>query len=192
MRFGQCPAGHYCELGSAYPTPCPAGTYLTTALAQSVNSCVACTAGKYCAETGTDDVTIMREDCQRGFFCLEGSHTAAPMTMADASCTSNGGLRSTVCPRGAYCEEGSDTPIACAAGTYQPNEGQWACIPCPTGYYCASEDAYSDDHCDNANPVTWGPYEPKICPTGSYCEKASDSDVGEGQDGGQLCEAGKY
>lgn len=36
-----CPAGFYCELGSSYPTECPAGTYNDEALHTSVpeNSC---------------------------------------------------------------------------------------------------------------------------------------------------------
>jgi hypothetical protein len=115
MRFGQCPAGHYCESGTAYPAPCPAGTYLTTTLAEDVGECVPCPAGSFCEDTGISEVTADMV-CQPGFFCLSGSHTAAPMTMADSSCTS--GQRVTVCPKGARCPEGSDTPISCTAGTY--------------------------------------------------------------------------
>jgi hypothetical protein len=87
MRFGQCPAGHYCESGTAYPAPCPAGTYLTTTLAEDVSECVPCPAGSFCEDTGISEVTADMV-CQPGFFCLSGSHTAAPMTMADSSCDS--------------------------------------------------------------------------------------------------------
>jgi hypothetical protein len=48
------------------------------------------------------------------------------------------GAVTTVCQPGYKCEEGCDTPYECLAGTYQPNEGQWECLPCPNGFYCYS------------------------------------------------------
>ena len=39
---------------------------------------------------------------------------------------------------GHYCPEGSAQPSGCPAGESQPNEGQWACVPCPAGFYCIS------------------------------------------------------
>lgn len=61
-----------------------------------------------------------------GFYCLEGSKTATPMSSV------SGG----VCPAGHYCTEGSSVPSPCPAGSYQNEtggKGRDDCKPCPFG-----------------------------------------------------------
>ena len=61
-----------------------------------------------------------------GFFCLEGSHTATPMSNISGS----------VCPAGHFCTEGSRVPSPCPAGSHQNETGGQSkddCKPCPLG-----------------------------------------------------------
>lgn len=44
-----------------------------------------------------------------------------------------------VCPAGSYCPEGTDEPIACPAGTFNPDLGGMAlsdCLDCTGGFHC--------------------------------------------------------
>lgn len=61
-----------------------------------------------------------------GFYCLEGSQTATPVSSV------SGG----VCPTGHYCAEGSSVPSPCPAGSYQNESGAKSkddCKLCPLG-----------------------------------------------------------
>lgn len=49
-----CPAGHYCPLGTQNPTqhPCPGGTFRETPGARSIKDCRLCPAGQFCTDSG--------------------------------------------------------------------------------------------------------------------------------------------
>jgi len=51
-RYGPCPTGHYCEVGTAYPFKCPIGTYNDKTLQISSAACLPCDAGYYGETTG--------------------------------------------------------------------------------------------------------------------------------------------
>ena len=76
------------------------------------------------------------------------------------------------CAKGSFCIEGSSTEELCAAGTYNPNKGQYECYECPVGSYCPE-----------------GAVEPVICGIGYYCEAGT---IGDLSTPGTPCEAGKY
>ena len=44
-----CPPGYYCPRSALEPTPCPVGTYRAVRGGSSINSCLRCDAGFYCA-----------------------------------------------------------------------------------------------------------------------------------------------
>lgn len=44
---GQCPKGHYCPSGTAFPIQCPVGTYLDSKGAASPRSCLPCIPGSF-------------------------------------------------------------------------------------------------------------------------------------------------
>ena len=72
--------------------------------------------------------------CPAGSSCAETTHTPAQ------------------CPPGAYCTRGSPAPVNCPAGTNSTVRGataKSACLPCPTGHWCASGQAI-------------------VCPAGTY------------------------
>ena len=52
-----CPVGHYCEQGSAQPTPCPSGTMSNELGNPNITYCDLCTAGYYCSGTNNTNVT---------------------------------------------------------------------------------------------------------------------------------------
>ena len=99
-----CPAGAYCEAGTAVPSKCPAGTFNANRGSQSGAACVACPAGLYCATEGLASPT---GNCTAGYYC--GNGTVVPRDL---------------CPIGSYCPMGSAVPLLCRAGTYQDRMGQ--------------------------------------------------------------------
>lgn len=56
-REVMCPVGHYCEEGSAQPTPCPSGTMSNELGNPNITYCELCTAGYYCSGTNNTNVT---------------------------------------------------------------------------------------------------------------------------------------
>lgn len=145
-RWGKCPPGSYCPAATAYPYPCPAGTFSDSESLTSASACTTCTAGHYCETRGLTQVT---GQCDEGFYC--------PVeTTADANGVIKGAINprndAYKCTKGNYCPTGSTAEIPCAAGTYANEEYQEICISCPKGYYC---------------PL--GAITPTICPAGSFC-----------------------
>lgn len=111
-----CPPGHYCELGSGSPTPCPAGTMSDVSGATNITSCIACTAGYYCEGTANTDVT---GPCAPGYYCPAGQESGTP---ANYNCT-----------EGHYCPGKTGDPVPCPSGSYQDEILQSQCKDCPSG-----------------------------------------------------------
>lgn len=69
---------------------------------------------------------ILTVSLSPGFYCLERSQTATPMSSISGS----------VCPAGHFCTEGSSVPSPCPAGSYRNEtggKGKDDCKPCPQG-----------------------------------------------------------
>lgn len=76
-----CPAGMYCEPGSAYPIPCPKGTYrdttgakaatVSTVTTNAAETCLPCTGGNKCPFVGMTAVIA----CEPGYYSPAGSQT---------------------------------------------------------------------------------------------------------------------
>lgn len=64
-----CPPGSYCPLGSAFPTPCPSGTFNSAKGSGSIAACLSCTPGSYCQGTGNSQPT---GQCSGGYYCSGG------------------------------------------------------------------------------------------------------------------------
>jgi hypothetical protein len=117
-----CPVGNYCPLGSAAPTPCPAGTYSNLTGRVSLSNCNRCTGGYACPN---HTMTAIGSQCTAGFYCPEGSRTT----------------NATVCPAGYYCPTGSSVPTACSSDMFQDETGSSSCKYCPAGHICTSKTA---------------------------------------------------
>ena len=98
------------------------------------------------------------EPCDQGFFCP--------------------GMSRQLCPNGTYCPPNSQNFTICEPGTFQPKEGQTACVICSIGYICP----------DNGmqRPVVCPPgficdvmglrSSIKLCPKGNYCLNGTKAD----------------
>ena len=141
-----CLSGHYCPNGSAYPVPCPSGTFSPAEGNTQLNDCIACTAGMYCAGTGLVTAT---GNCSEGYYCPSNATSPTPNDFP--------------CPSGHFCPEGSTTPRLCLPGTYQPSSGSGICQDCPSGHYC--------DPSEGVQALITPPF----CSQGFYCPSGTGS-----------------
>ena len=167
----QCPAGYYCELGTAFPvicpisyycvagssTPvfCPSGTIGSSVGLTASTSCSSCPSGSFCSQPGLGAAT---GNCATGYLCTTGSSSSTPT--------------GSTCPAGGYCAPGFPTQRACPPGSYNPDTGAkditW-CGKCDAGYYCLGSETVA-----YANPCLAGYY----CPVSSYWGKMQMSAPG--------------
>jgi len=49
IKYGVCPIGYYCTLGTAIPQVCPAGTFSGAFAARASTDCIDCLEGYYCS-----------------------------------------------------------------------------------------------------------------------------------------------
>lgn len=106
-RWGKCPIGYYCPTGTAYPFPCPIGTYSATEQLGASTSCTTCTAGSYCETTGLTAPTNL---CDAGYYCPTGVSTSRP----DAYKCTPGNM----CVAGTTDTQFNLHSTYCAGGTY--------------------------------------------------------------------------
>ena len=174
-RWGPCPVGHICPLGSAYPEKCPIGTYNALAKKTLSTHCLPCDRGYYGETTGLS-VSTCTGKCSAGFYCSYDSEAIGAVVHSPID-----GILGNRCAVGNYCIEGAYEEEPCAAGTYNPNIGAKECLACPVGFYCDE-----------------GVTEPTICGKGHYCELGTSGtaylDVDDFSTGspGTPCDIGKY
>jgi hypothetical protein len=114
----ECAAGGFCDTGSKFPKPCPAGKYNPDVRKIQASDCLACPAGKYCAGAPAvydrtdilDDMEpyvpdpIPTGDCYAGYYCTGGAYSPKQYTAQP----------------GKYTGVGASAEISCSPGTYQP------------------------------------------------------------------------
>uniref|UniRef100_A0A286XEQ6 Uncharacterized protein n=1 Tax=Cavia porcellus TaxID=10141 RepID=A0A286XEQ6_CAVPO len=140
--FGRtCPPGHFCLWGTADPTPCPSGSYISST---HTEECLICPQGHYC-------VPGMRPQlCPRGFYCPKGTgmdwQPCPPGTYGpEPGLSTLQGCH--ICGGGMFCPETNATEAAgqcwegffCTRGSTRPNpepSTEEEAGPCPRGHYC--------------------------------------------------------
>ena len=149
---GKCPIGHYCEIGSKKPKPCPTGSYMTSN--QSSNpQCTDCPYTYVCDELARD--TYPTKKCANGYVCIIRATNSKPID----------GTTGRLCNKGKYCRAGVETN--CAGGTYEPRYGSDTCQICPKGYFCP-EGAIIPIICPIAHFCVTQRPSAVPCPNGSY------------------------
>ena len=144
---GMCPPGHYCVENTTAPVPCPPRYYNPEWGSADASACLNCEPGEYCPSSGG---ALPAGNCSAGYYCPAspvGQLTATPPEFR--------------CPRGHSCPAGAAWYEICANGTYQDEEGQGQCKPCPAGSYC-----WLGNLCPLENETYTTPQD---CPVGYYC-----------------------
>lgn len=199
----ECPVGHYCPAGSTTVAnskqPCPAGTYNPYTGRKNVGECLQCPAGKVCSSGG---LSAPNGVCSAGYFCPDGSSTAAPSSRVHSMGDGVAGK----CPAGYYCPEGTVAPLPCEPGYYSTDLATDKCTACPPGLYCpqyamsleqahifkCSAGYYCTGGAKQANPtdgVTGGLCaEQHYCPTGSSAQVPCPDGTYEPRKGSKACQ----
>ncbi|XP_021231889.1 SCO-spondin-like isoform X4 [Numida meleagris] len=148
---GPCPLGHYCPEGTPFPVACPAGTLNNSTGGTSLESCVPCYPGSFCAGVGLSSPT---GPCTEGFYCPANFSSFSPTAF--------------ICPKGHFCQSGAAHPTPCPAGQYQPAKGSASCIPCQRGFYCQELVAGDPRSCPPHAYCPTGTQFPQTCPEGTF------------------------
>ncbi|XP_078539496.1 uncharacterized protein LOC144824222 [Lissotriton helveticus] len=149
---GPCPFGHYCPERTVSPRPCPVGTLNNATGGSTVESCVPCSSGFFCASAGLSTPTGV---CAAGFYCPANFSSISPMAF--------------LCPKGHFCSSGSAYPVPCPIGQYQPTSGAESCIPCQPGFYCQVPG--EAERCPAFSYCPAGALFPITCPDGTFTPK---------------------
>ncbi|XP_046718698.1 zonadhesin isoform X3 [Silurus meridionalis] len=166
-----CPPGHYCPRGTDLPLPCLPGTFRDSAGGVSIEDCLFCPSGHFCAQKGLTKPSGL---CSEGYYCPVGQNSSQP---AEHKCTA-----------GYYCEEGSVTGRACPVGSYQRMGGQQRCEMCPAGFFCPHEGMTYPVPC---KPGFYCPLWSTIeqpCPAGTYGNQSGLTESSECT----FCDPGAY
>ena len=135
-----CEPYSYCLANSAYPTPCPNGTYTEdnqTGL-HNYTQCNPCPPGHYC------QMGQIVDKCLGGYICYNGSGVPNP---------TDGGTGE-LCPRGYYCPPGTLKRMQCPENKFITKTGASSeidCKRCSAGFVCLSGE------------------DPKPCDPGHFC-----------------------
>ena len=130
----ECPPGFYCPQGTGHDwMPCPSGSYNPVVNGSSLNDCLPCPGGRFCAGTAISSFDGFEAgDCSPGYYCLEGVDSPTP---TEPLLNGTGGE----CPQGFYCRAATQNPIPCPTGTFS-NSTLLAdvseCLSCTPGMYC--------------------------------------------------------
>ncbi|KAI8480901.1 hypothetical protein Bbelb_413740, partial [Branchiostoma belcheri] len=173
----ECPIGHFCPNGTAYPQDCPAGTFSNNKGVTGEEGCEPCERGRYCSQLGFVNIDAA-PPCDEGFVCTGGSTTPRPTDPAMGY----------ICPAGFYCPAGTLYELGCEFGYYNPNPGQANCTVCPVGYMCDQVNMTSPEPCKSGHYCPEGVPSPVPCPEGTYNNKSGLSTESECDD----CLAGYY
>lgn len=121
IEYTSCNTGYYLNAGDCIlGTSCGAGNYLAGTCPEGYEF-----SATWCSnsDSGSAWSANSREECEN----VSGNKWYG----AGCATTSMGGIENFVMPESPTC-------TTCAAGTYQPTAGQYGCLPCPAGSYCAT------------------------------------------------------
>ena len=172
----RCDPGQHCPAGSAFPEPCPIGTYSPFTGNDNVTDCVSCDPGKYCALPGQLNYT---GECDAGYYCIREANSSRPTD----------GATGDICPEAHFCPTGSPLPTVCAVGMYMPSVGASECLECPLGLQCINGlvgFCTPGHYCPGGVGTT-----PLPCPVGTFSNLMNLTDVSECTScpAGEFCES---
>ncbi|GAB9469615.1 hypothetical protein Gpo141_00006888 [Globisporangium polare] len=171
-----CPAGSYCEQGSANPEPCPRG-YFCLEGTNSVDQ-YPCPAGTYSGPQTGLIVASQCLQCEVGSYCPEASSTPqnCPAGTYNPNVGSAGLHECLNCPPGWSCPQVGQSAFTdrCVPGHYCPSGTVLAtAMPCPAATYTERVDLIRAEDC------TICPLR-HACPQGTGGETQTMLDCGAG------------
>ncbi len=190
-----CPVGNYCpEKGLIQPKACICGTYQPEA---GKTVCLDVLPGQYASNNNSNEFVSQAatnvRNCEDGYACAGKCQAPVLCKAGYYSANDKGNPQSVkatqcaICPPGYKCpkdnpsdEDSITHRYACEPGTYQPQSGQTACIPCEIGTY--SNTVARKTACD-ACPAgmhgnnTLGLTECVKCPAGTWSDKKGNKDA---------------
>ncbi|XP_039940848.1 multiple epidermal growth factor-like domains protein 6 [Hirundo rustica] len=173
-----CPAGSYCPPGSAFPTPCPPGTFSNTSGLRNLQECLDCPPGLYCDGTNNQAPS---GPCAPGYFCTGGAKSALQHEVME----------------GHYSLAGAFKPEPCPLGTFQPGRAQSVCRDCPEGTFCSEPGLPVPQDCPKGHFCLAGSSVPLPCPAvglpfGDLCPRGHYCPAGTGHPREMPCPAGTW
>jgi hypothetical protein len=201
---GDCGAGFFCEIGSAYQYPrdlveetnykygpCPKGYYcLAGTTLRTANPCPDGTYNP--AYKGTSSSSCLK--CTAGRYCAKTPNVddfdVCPEQYYCPESTSVS--TANPCTAGYFCAAGSDYQKPCPPGSYSSAAQAISCTNCDAGYYCER----TTSAISSSNECPAGYYCPEstfydkqyACPPGTFSVSTRLVDVADCSD----CTAGKY
>jgi hypothetical protein len=172
-----CTIGHYCDEGTATPTPAAAGYYIPYMSAASINAAKKCPPGYPCAGTGNYDYKGFI--CDAGYYCPSGTTVSNENPCPAGTYSDRTDLwdpsQCTTCPSAFYCIAASKLAdlVTCPQGYYCPVGTESAThYPCPTGTFGLSAGLKADTECSNCTAggsCGSGSSSTTTCDPGFYC-----------------------
>ena len=170
-----CGHGKYqAEEGKFSCNLCPPGFTTRTKKATSAEECRAdCGDGE---QLGLDEECA---PCPVGTFRTQGLHRgcqACPTgrTTSRAGSVNESSCSLPICVAGQYLSAQDDSCKLCPIGTYQPEDQQTSCIPCPPDTSTIAAGATSRDQCSNRCMVDEG--QPPLCDRHARCQFKEPND----------------
>ncbi|KAG3227824.1 hypothetical protein PC129_g1619 [Phytophthora cactorum] len=123
---------------------------------------VACPAGSYCHPGTAASDSLMKnfstaQPCFEAMYCPEGSSSPRGFGECAPGFYCPFGTR-IACPAGSYCPQtGHIAPLPCPPGTFNAMTAQANCTSCPVGFICPG----------------YGRIMPALCPSGYVCSKSA-------------------
>ncbi|CAK9096936.1 Putative uncharacterized protein MYH16 (Myosin heavy chain 16 pseudogene) (myosin heavy polypeptide 5) [Durusdinium trenchii] len=148
-----CPSGNYCPPGSSSPMPCEPGTFNNISGAGSVDACVDCLPGHYCAGYGNAEPTGV---CAAGYYCPGRSDNP----------------NDEIASPGFYAPEGAVGPTPCPHGSFNGEWAQSTCTPCLAGFYCGNLSVVTPEQCPAGTFCEGGATTPNRCPVGTFSNQS--------------------
>jgi hypothetical protein len=185
-----CIVGHFCPRGSAFPFPCPPGTYTERTDAPDESACPPCPTGHFCNVGQQTPCILGTYNPLRGATsetwchnCPDHATTLLIGADSSAQCVCDVGFVALPggrcgCPNGTFYSLETDSCSSCSVGTYNAllgAKGESQCVECPLHTTTSRAGATSFEQCVCDTGRVALPGGGCGCPEGTLYSHTADS-----------------